>query len=133
MSDPIERIREALAAGPTPGPWTVMPAYAGEQCVARINAWESVPPNGVELAHETIDAAFIAACHPAAIRELLAELDAREADAERYRWIAGHCRSTSEHWGGRWSIIVEGPCPTAHDEEAAFDAAIDAARSKEHK
>ena len=48
-------------------------------------------------------------------------------DARRYRWIAGHCRSTSEHWGGRWSIVVEGPCPAKHDEEGAFDDAIDAA------
>jgi len=58
------------------------------------------------------------------LRRQLAEV---EQDAQRYRWIAGHCRSTSEHWGGRWSIVVEGPCPAKHDEEDAFDAAIDAA------
>lgn len=59
--------------------------------------------------------------------ELRRQLDEAEQDARRYRWLAGHCRSTSEHWGGRWSIIVDGPAPKAHDSEDAFDAAIDAA------
>ena len=48
-------------------------------------------------------------------------------DAARYRWLAAHCRSTAEHWGGRWSIVVEGPAPKSHDSEDDFDAAIDAA------
>lgn len=48
-------------------------------------------------------------------------------DAMRYRWLAAHCRSTAEHWGGRWSIVVEGPAPKSHDSEDDFDAAIDAA------
>lgn len=52
-------------------------------------------------------------------------------DAERYRWIAAHCRSTAEHWGGRWSIVVEGPEPKTHDSEDDFDAAIDAAMSSQ--
>jgi len=63
--------------------------------------------------------------------ELRRQLAEAELDARRYRWIAGHCRSTSEHWGGRWSIVVEGPCPAKHDEEGAFDAAIDAQIEKE--
>lgn len=48
-------------------------------------------------------------------------------DAERYRWLAGCCRSTSEHWGGRWSIIINGPAPKTHDSEDDLDEAIDAA------
>ena len=60
-------------------------------------------------------------------RAQAAEIERLRADAERYRWLAGFCRSTSEHWGGRWSIVVEGPAPTRPDEEDAFDAAIDAA------
>jgi len=51
-------------------------------------------------------------------------------DAARYRFLAAHCRSTSEHWGGRWSIIVDGPAPKSHDSEDYFDAAIDAARKE---
>jgi len=50
-------------------------------------------------------------------------------DAMRYRWLAASCRSTSEHWGGRWSIIIDGPAPKSHDSEDDFDAAIDAARA----
>lgn len=48
-------------------------------------------------------------------------------DAERYRWLAGFCSSTSEHWGGRWSIVIEGPAPKSHDSEDDLDDAIDAA------
>lgn len=62
--------------------------------------------------------------HPAPVAQGDAE------DAARYRFLAGHCRSTSEHWGGRWSIIVDGPAPKSHDSEDDFDAAIDAARSQ---
>lgn len=51
-------------------------------------------------------------------------------DAARYRWLAGHCRSTSEHWGGRWSIVVDGPAPKSHDSEDDLDAAIDAAMTE---
>lgn len=47
------------------------------------------------------------------------------ADAERYRWLRDHCRHSAEHWGGRWSIVVEGRSPEDHD--ISFDAAIDAA------
>lgn len=66
----------------------------------------------------------------AELRRLHAEVEALRADAERYRWLAAHCRSTSEHWGGRWSIIVDGPAPQSHDSEDDFDAAIDAARKE---
>ena len=51
-------------------------------------------------------------------------------DAARYRFLASHCRRTSEHWGGRWSIVVEGPAPKSHDSEDDFDAAVDAARKQ---
>ena len=71
----------------------------------------------------------------------IAELEASQArvplsddvlrDAARYRFLAGHCRSTSEHWGGRWSIVVDGPAPKSHDSEDDFDAAIDAAQAKQ--
>ena len=50
-----------------------------------------------------------------------------EADAARYRFLAARCRSTAEHWGGRWSIVIDGPAPRRHDDEDDFDAAIDAA------
>ena len=51
-------------------------------------------------------------------------------DAARYRFLAGQCRSTSEHWGGRWSIIVDGPAPKSHGSEKDIDEAVDAARKQ---
>lgn len=65
----------------------------------------------------------------AEIARITAERDALRADAERYRWLADHARSTSEHWGGRWSLVIDGPAPVRHDCVAALDAAIDAARA----
>ena len=56
-----------------------------------------------------------------------AERDALLADAERYRWLAGRCRRTPEHWGGRWSIVIDGPCPKDGPGRETVDAAIDAA------
>lgn len=54
--------------------------------------------------------------------------DAR--DAERLRWIAAHCRSTTEQDGQRWNIVIEGPAPRTHDSEDDFYDAIDAAMAK---
>ncbi len=48
-------------------------------------------------------------------------------DAGRYRWLRDCCRSSGEHWGGRWSIIVDGPVPKTHNDSDDFDAAIDSA------
>ena len=59
-----------------------------------------------------------------------AQTDSVQEDAARYRWLAASCRSTSEHWGGRWSIIIDGPAPKSHDSEDDFDAAVDAARKQ---
>lgn len=88
MTDAEKQIREALAAGPTPGPWVTMPANAGVHCVARINAWEAVPPSDCELSHDSIDASFIAACSPANMTAILAHVDAQEAEIERLREFA---------------------------------------------
>jgi hypothetical protein len=48
-------------------------------------------------------------------------------DAERYRWLRDKCRATGEHWGGRWSLVIEGPCPDGDKSSGAIDKAIDAA------
>lgn len=79
----LAQVREALAAGPTPGPWVTMPANAGVHCVARINAWEAVPPSDCELSHDSIDASFIAACSPANMTAILAHVEAQAAEIER--------------------------------------------------
>lgn len=65
------------------------------------------------------------------VAALKAERDAAMKDAERYRWLTTHARTTSEHWGGRWSIVIDGPVPKRNDCEDAFDEAIDAAMKEE--
>lgn len=60
---------------------------------------------------------------------LRAERDALRADAERYRYLRECARATSEHWGGRWSLVTEGPAPESNALPAGIDAAIDAARA----
>jgi len=97
----IERIRAALAAGPTPGPWSVetVPTSCGvchkvgpfpgrrpgdpprHACL-----YADYPSQGNPADDELeANAAFIAACNPAAIRALLAEHDALKAENERLR------------------------------------------------
>jgi len=57
-----------------------------------------------------------------------AEVERLRADAERYQWLRECARATSEHWGGRWSLVTEGPAPE-NATSAGIDAAIDAARN----
>ena len=80
------------------------------------------------------NAGFAAGCleqegYEAELTRLRAECDALRADAERYRWMRQCARATSEHWGGRWSLVIEGPAPESNDAPASIDAAIDAARA----
>jgi|GEM_PF-2988825 len=64
------------------------------------------------------------------IAELEVTLGKAQEDAKRYRFLAADCRKTSEHWGGRWSIVIDGPAPEMPDREEDFDASIDAAMRK---
>jgi TolA-binding protein len=62
------------------------------------------------------------------LKKAEAEVERLRADAERYRWLRKCARATSEHWGGRWSLVTEGPAPE-NATSAGIDAAIDAARA----
>ena len=81
MTEPkeIARIRAALEAGPTPGPWRYdyEPGYCGE----------IVAGNGEYVATFTdeLDADHIAACNPTAMTALLAHMDAQAAEIEQLR------------------------------------------------
>lgn len=64
----------------------------------------------------------------AEVKRLRGELAAERDDAARYRWLAETASITAEHWGGRWSIVLEGPAPEVGDAgKDAVDAAVDAA------
>lgn len=100
------------------------------------NASECIPvyadPAPVALQKKSADATSVAAMKQAlealeTLRKSKPLTDDVVRDAERYRWLAGFCSSTSEHWGGRWSIVIEGPAPKSHDSEDDLDDAIDAA------
>ncbi len=95
----IERIREALAAGPTPGPWSVetvptscgichkvgpFPGKRPDDPPRHACLYADYPSAGNPADDELkANAAFIAACNPEAIRELLAERDALKAENEK--------------------------------------------------
>ncbi len=75
MTAPHQALRDALEAGPTPGPWTqgagdVFGTFVGHGPVVHTQTNR----------HE--DAAYIAAADPSTIRDLLAERDALAAVAE---------------------------------------------------
>lgn len=86
MTDHIETIRKALAAGPTPGEWktsrygafnTEIRSQSGRRTAA---TWVQCPAKSREGALNQAkvneaNAAFIAACNPVAIAALLVELD----------------------------------------------------------
>ena len=91
MTDAEKQIREALAAGPTPGPWSVETVPTSCGVCHKVGPFPGRRPgdpprhaclyadypsqcNPVDDELEA-NAAFIAACNPAAIRELLAEMD----------------------------------------------------------
>jgi len=98
-------IREALEAGPTEGPWVA----DDNEGFSPWSIWSRMSPTGhgeagpkiaqIQLANDEADAAFIAACNPAAIRALLADLDAKtealkSVQAAIYMDDAGQLRLT---------------------------------------
>lgn len=75
----IARLREALEAGPTPGPWFVHDSLGCAVCaVAKTRVAADQMPTGDKI---PADAEYIAAASPEVARALLAAWD----DAQRYR------------------------------------------------
>ena len=87
----IKAIREALAAGPTPGPWfgffdgvRLEPIVFGHRDVSDYVARVLTTVGRNEDEHR--NAIYIAACNPVNIAILLALLDAQEEDLARLDW-----------------------------------------------
>ena len=121
-TDPIAQIRAALDAGPTPGPWHVdqdrRPGMAWNRHIyhgADLAICFMAHSNGKDPRGDEANARLIAACNPAAIRELLAERDALLEALQHMQ----HCASCAEDY---WQNCEGG--------RAAL-AAIDAAKGKE--
>ena len=80
MSKHTEAIREALAAGPTPGPWVSFYKFKySEWHVGVPLAGQTMKlalfPDGCPTERPGADAEYIAACNPANVAALLAERD----------------------------------------------------------
>lgn len=100
MTDDIKAIRDALQAGPTPGPWHAVNRAAywhEEEGDVRTTDLEDVvgaefvaPIGNVETTRGQVwlrDAQYIAACHPDRIARLLDALELAQKDAERWRGL----------------------------------------------
>jgi hypothetical protein len=99
MTDRYARIREALAMGPTPGPFSASRSYSpgNQELILRLtrNDEYGITENYCTVRNSLgdtwkteADAAFIAACDPDTIRALLDERDAlREALAALIAWV----------------------------------------------
>ena len=74
MSENEKRIRAALAAGPTPGPW-VWNAHENMEGQDPGNEDDIIQTDSGHYGPTLPTREFIAACNPGAITELLAELD----------------------------------------------------------
>ena len=107
MDDDIKALRDALAAGPTPGEWEDRSwnedrRYSDQECA---------------------DLAWTAAASPDRIARLLARLEEAEADAGRYRWLNGP-DSEWEPFDSSWlsHVNLYGQMPA--DMDAYIDAAM---------
>lgn len=153
MSDAIKRIREALAAGPTPGPWSVetvptscgichkvgpfpgkRPDYPPRH--ACLYADYPIPGNPADVELEA-NARYIAACSPANVRALLAAHDALKADAERLASLAWPEPFCDEYNGidlheqaSIYASALGREEPNRDDYLAALRCAIDAAKEQ---
>lgn len=116
--DKYAELREALEIGPTPGPWRFINHNNKPAQSLPSDDWTiKSETNGKVVCSEpqckfadlptVCDGPYIAACHPEAIRALLAERDAlrevleasieqMEYDAAKIDWEWGGCRSIDE-------------------------------------
>lgn len=134
--DIIRRLREAIAAGPSPGEWRVSKYRDGRN--ALIYDADDFELARVCYPNRDANAALIAACNPAAIRELLAERDAFKADAERLAslvWPEPFCDEYNgvdlHEQASLYASVSRRDEPNRDDYLAALRCAIDAARGKE--
>ena len=86
-------IREALEAGPTEGPWF---EHHDKGHLYIENQRDDVVCDMGLRAKSSPTSQFIAACNPAAIRALLADLDAKTAEVERLQALRPVAMTPSE-------------------------------------
>lgn len=116
MTDHIENIRKALAAGPTPGEWKVRNDRVHGESVLHVVGPSDVVSgdDGICSPHRLNDRTFeedkrnmlyIAACNPVAIAALLAELDRLKAIVDGCDWYWPEDDTSSDACAdGPWQI-----------------------------
>lgn len=90
----LAQVREALAAGPTPGEWRVSKYRDGRQ--ALIYDADDFEVARVCYPNRDADAALIAACSPANIAAILTHVEAQEAEIEQLREMLAHLYAGSD-------------------------------------
>lgn len=97
MTDRYEKIRRALAMGPTPGPWHwigdglthrqfhIYAINGTDKHIATVNDLPVEKLRARDQVESEATAKLIAACDPDTIRELLDERDALKAENEKLR------------------------------------------------
>ena len=73
----VARIRAALAAGPTPGPWRTFDQFENWCDIAQMDGGCTIGDASME------DGEYVAACNPAAMTAVLDHIDAQAAEIER--------------------------------------------------
>lgn len=115
----VAKIREALAAGPTDGPWSVLDGNRVGVSLASQHAECGFSSHCIALTHGAprlnpeVNAAYIAACDPATIRAILAALDAAQAPREVPRLtddaISDAVRDADLDWHHGWTLDETAP------------------------
>lgn len=129
----VRAIEQALADGPTEGEWANESLYRaresehGSRCISfitvgKINIADVCDSEGISDMEARANAALITACHPAALRLILAALEGARRDAERYATI--RCMNL-HHFKDIWFANLSGG--------GTFDDLIDAARNSQGK
>ena len=150
MKSDIEALRQALAAGPTPGPWVDDRHASWAHPITTVNAPDRKPLRDVvayvrlsdvanfsctigKAEQEWKNAAYIAAASPDRIARLLDALELAQRDAERLNWLDENPDSIGRSQGYRGSACswtARDGDGYLHDFTSAREA-IDAAM-KEH-
>jgi hypothetical protein len=127
MTDRYERIRQALAMGPTPGPWDgddTSVSRLWSNGTAGIREYIALPDGAEGSAPNPADMHFVAACDPDTIRALLKERDALARENEAMK----RCATKYLEWLG----VTHMPLDQAlHDDMCNPSMCGDAALSKE--
>lgn len=94
MTDDIRAIREALEAGPTPGPWSVYWGRGGTYPLGIATKTQNIVTAIARPASDEgcANAKLMAACNPTAIASILAHVEVVEKERDALRAALQDCK-----------------------------------------